>query len=181
VFDENVFPFSQLNSNAGAQLHAKILLLPPGLCNFDGDDVVAGHLAHGANPVVVNDGVQTNEISEEQAHIAHGIGSSMDLAATANPAESSSDSGSSNRPRSAPDPMPTVVVSSELGAAPELDTRQVIILDLGACMISSPGLSTPSGSTSDFIEQEILTSAQDLQLLVQATATPLVLVFSTTS
>jgi hypothetical protein len=174
VFDENVFPFSQLNSNAGAQLHAKILLLPPALCNFDGDDVVAGHLAHGANPVVVNDGVQTNEISEEQAHIAHGIGSSMDLAATAN-------RGSSNRPRSAPDPVPTVVVSSELGAAPELDTRQVIILDLGACMISSPGLSTPSGSTADFIEQEILTSAQDLQLPVQAAATPLVLVFSTTS
>jgi hypothetical protein len=29
VFDEHVFPFTQLHSNAGAQLHAKIFPLPP--------------------------------------------------------------------------------------------------------------------------------------------------------
>jgi hypothetical protein len=33
VFDKNVFPFSQLHPNAGAQLRAQILLLPPTLCN----------------------------------------------------------------------------------------------------------------------------------------------------
>jgi hypothetical protein len=52
VFDKDIFPFSELHSNAGAQLRAKIPLLPPSLRNFHGDAVVADHRAHGANPVV---------------------------------------------------------------------------------------------------------------------------------
>jgi hypothetical protein len=69
VFDGNDFPFSQLHSNTGAQLHAKIPLLPPMLHNYHGGDLVDGHLALGANPVanqiVENHGVQAEEISEE--------------------------------------------------------------------------------------------------------------------
>jgi hypothetical protein len=35
VFDENVFPFASLHSNAGARLRSEILLLPPTLLNPD--------------------------------------------------------------------------------------------------------------------------------------------------
>jgi histone deacetylase 1/2 len=34
TFDENVFPFSRLHSNAGARLRSEILLLPPFLAKF---------------------------------------------------------------------------------------------------------------------------------------------------
>lgn len=33
TFDENVYPFTSLHSNASARLHSEILLLPPGLLN----------------------------------------------------------------------------------------------------------------------------------------------------
>jgi hypothetical protein len=67
VFDESDFPFSQLHSNAGAQLRAENLLLPPSLHNFHGDEAVADHRAHGANPVVENGVVQAEEFIKEQA------------------------------------------------------------------------------------------------------------------
>jgi hypothetical protein len=50
VFDENIFPFFELHAHAGAQLHVKILLLPPSLHNFHGHGVVANHRANGADP-----------------------------------------------------------------------------------------------------------------------------------
>jgi hypothetical protein len=70
VFDENIFPFSKLHSNARAQLCAKILLLPPSLRNFHGDAVVAGHRAHGANPVVEYVVVHAEEVTnlQEEEH-----------------------------------------------------------------------------------------------------------------
>jgi hypothetical protein len=49
VFDETVFPFSQLHPNAGSQLHAEILVLPPTLRNSHEDDLVGGHRTNGAN------------------------------------------------------------------------------------------------------------------------------------
>jgi hypothetical protein len=105
VFDENDFPFSQLHSNAGAQLRVEILLLPPTLRNYHGDHLVDGHLAHGANPVtnqiIENHDVQAEEISEEQAHPMPNAGSSMEPAATADPDESSLDHVPSSRSRSA--------------------------------------------------------------------------------
>jgi hypothetical protein len=52
VFDESVFPFSELHSNAGAQLKSEILLLPSSLQplhmhDYEGNDL---HIAADANP-----------------------------------------------------------------------------------------------------------------------------------
>jgi hypothetical protein len=63
VFDENVFPFSELHKNVDAQLHAEIFLLPPPLRNFHGHDVVDNHRAYGTNPGVEVVGVQVEEIT----------------------------------------------------------------------------------------------------------------------
>jgi hypothetical protein len=49
VFNEHVFPCTQLHSNVGDQLHAKIHLLPPTLRNSHGYDGVDEHMANGAN------------------------------------------------------------------------------------------------------------------------------------
>jgi hypothetical protein len=62
VFDENVFPFSELHPNARTQLRAKILLLPPSLRNFYGDAIVADHRANDADPVAENGSVQVEEL-----------------------------------------------------------------------------------------------------------------------
>jgi hypothetical protein len=167
VFDENDFPFSQLHSNAGAQLRANILLLPPMLCNSHGDDVVAGHLAHGVNPVtnqiVENNGVQVEEISEEQDHIALDAGSSMEPVAAPDLAEPSSDCASSNRQRSAPESGP---ISPTPRATSEFDTQQAAVPNPALRVISRLGSSTPSGSAVDSVVQEISTSAQVLDLPV---------------
>jgi hypothetical protein len=52
VFDENIFPFSELHSNAGAHLRAELLLLPPELLAFtrfdQGGVLIDDQL--GANP-----------------------------------------------------------------------------------------------------------------------------------
>jgi hypothetical protein len=68
MFDETIFPFSQLHPNAGSQLHAEILLLPPTLRNFHEDALVDDHRDNGANPGATEfDGVQVDEITEETA------------------------------------------------------------------------------------------------------------------
>jgi hypothetical protein len=102
MFDENDFPFLQFHSNAGAQLRAKILLLPPTLRNYHGDDLVDGHLAHGANPVA--DQVTENHgvLVDEHGHSALDIGRSMDPLATTDLSESSLDHTPDNGLRSAP-------------------------------------------------------------------------------
>ena len=49
VFDENVFPFSKLHSNAGARLRSEILLLPPSLLNSSvGEQTVDDHIFNDA-------------------------------------------------------------------------------------------------------------------------------------
>jgi hypothetical protein len=102
MFDENDFPFLQFHSNAGTQLRAKILLLPPTLRNYHRDDLVDGHLAHGANPVA--DQVTENHgvLVDEHGHSALDIGRSMDPLATTDLSESSLDHTPDNGLRSAP-------------------------------------------------------------------------------
>jgi hypothetical protein len=50
VFDEQVFPFSELHTNAGARLRSEIELLPPTLFDLSSFGSTAIH-----DPVVVND------------------------------------------------------------------------------------------------------------------------------
>ena len=52
VFDESVFPFASLHSNAGALLHKEILLLPPNLRSFDhgGDNCTDQYDDNSASP-----------------------------------------------------------------------------------------------------------------------------------
>ena len=57
IFDENVFPFSALHSNASAWLRAKISLLPSFLLNpassdQGGDEHVTGHMSNSPIEVV---------------------------------------------------------------------------------------------------------------------------------
>ena len=53
IFDENIFPFSQLHSNVGARLRSEILLLSPTLLNshiFDkGGEHIGGQLINDPN------------------------------------------------------------------------------------------------------------------------------------
>jgi hypothetical protein len=61
VFDEGLFSFANLHPNVGAHLRAKISLLPSSLCtlnNDHGNDIVADHVAHGADPVIESHDVQ---------------------------------------------------------------------------------------------------------------------------
>jgi hypothetical protein len=52
VFDEHIFPFAELNPNAGARLRDEILLLPthllPPTCFDQGGELIDDHLI--ANP-----------------------------------------------------------------------------------------------------------------------------------
>jgi len=50
VFDEGVFPFSALHSNAGARLRAEISLLPSGLTNFLGTEQLNDQVFDSSNP-----------------------------------------------------------------------------------------------------------------------------------
>jgi histone deacetylase 1/2 len=51
VFDESVFPFSELHPNAGVLLRSEILLLPPELLNASGTTTVPDHMHHcSTNP-----------------------------------------------------------------------------------------------------------------------------------
>jgi hypothetical protein len=67
VFDENIFLFSQLYPNVGAQLHTEILLIPPTLRNTPRHNIVDNHRAHGANPCLEFAVAQVEEISAEEA------------------------------------------------------------------------------------------------------------------
>jgi hypothetical protein len=53
IFDENVFPFANLHSNAGAQLQSEILVLPPAHPNpnsFDHrDEAIVDHVSNVSN------------------------------------------------------------------------------------------------------------------------------------
>jgi hypothetical protein len=122
MFDENVFPFSKLHSNAGAQLRAKILLLAPSLRNFYRDVVVADHRAHDANPIVENVGVQAKEVTNEQGQqedMSESIEVAMGPVAAIDPAESASNQASANEHESARDSEP---VSRVPVTAPALNT-----------------------------------------------------------
>jgi histone deacetylase 1/2 len=50
IFDEDIFPFSHLHSNAGARLRSEILLLPPSLQNPSSrNEFVDDHVSNGEN------------------------------------------------------------------------------------------------------------------------------------
>ena len=49
IFDEGVFPFSTLHSNAGARLRAEIALLPPSLVPFIGTEQLVDHVFDSTN------------------------------------------------------------------------------------------------------------------------------------
>jgi hypothetical protein len=119
-----VFPFSELHPNAGSQLRAKILLLPPSLRNFYLDAIVAYHRDNGANLIAENGGVQVEELTEEEdvEHevISKSTEAAMDHKVAADLAESISDHAPTTRGASASTPKS---VSRVLGVASALDTR----------------------------------------------------------
>jgi hypothetical protein len=53
IFDKNVFPSTNLHSNAGAQLQSKILLLPPALLNlsvsYQRGEIIVDHMIDVSN------------------------------------------------------------------------------------------------------------------------------------
>jgi hypothetical protein len=119
-----VFPFSELHPNAGSQLRAKILLLPPSLRNFYLDAIVAYHRDNGANLIAENGGVQVEELIEEE-DVEHDVISksteaAMDHRVAADLAESISDHAPTTKGASALTPKS---VSRVLGVASALDTR----------------------------------------------------------
>jgi histone deacetylase 1/2 len=63
IFDEEVFPFSHLHSNAGARLRSKILLLPTSLRNPRDESVV--------DPVSNSASENSNSFGEETGVISH--------------------------------------------------------------------------------------------------------------
>jgi hypothetical protein len=107
VFDENIFPFSQLHPNVGAQLHAEIQLIPRTLRTPSRNDV-DNNVADGANPGANLDlehvDVQTEELTYLQAGAQSGVEESaeistivaMDLVATIDPTESALDLASTH-------------------------------------------------------------------------------------
>jgi hypothetical protein len=113
VFDENVFPFTQLHSNAGLQLHAKILLLPPTLRNTHEYEQVDELMANGANPGAeygsVQGGVQEEQVEEVEMMASNdpkssSIGAAMDLADAVDPmGESALDLALGSRQQSSSD------------------------------------------------------------------------------
>jgi hypothetical protein len=100
VFDENVFPFTQLHSNAGVHLRAEILLLPPTLCNTHEYEQVDKLMANGANPGAENGGVQEEHV-EEVEMMASNNSNSSSVGAIVDPADAVDPMG-----KSALDPVP---------------------------------------------------------------------------
>jgi hypothetical protein len=94
VFDENIFPFSKLHSNASARLRSEILLLPPALRNSSGNESVIDQLSNGANSE--NFGEENHVLQEETGVFSFGTRSGADL--PAGPLES--------QPASTPGAMP---------------------------------------------------------------------------
>lgn len=65
VFDETIFPFEKLHSNAGARLRSEIVLLPPYLLN---SDVSVSRGANVLNPVANDPNLDdTNDVGEQLA------------------------------------------------------------------------------------------------------------------
>jgi hypothetical protein len=60
IFDENIFPFTNLHSNAGARLRSEITLLPPALLNPNipdqGGEIIDDHVANDTNPTTNGSG-----------------------------------------------------------------------------------------------------------------------------
>ena len=72
TFDERVFPFAELHSNAGARLRAEISLLPENLLNSSstfGDATILDHTVSTPNPVAssTRDSGDTGENSDQIA------------------------------------------------------------------------------------------------------------------
>jgi hypothetical protein len=73
VFDENVFPFSKLHSNAGARLRSEILLLPPSLLNSSVEEqTVDDHMFNDACNNV--SGTQSGAMQQNAGSGAHSEG-----------------------------------------------------------------------------------------------------------
>jgi hypothetical protein len=66
VFDEAVFPFEALHSNAGTLLRQQILLLDPSLCNSDHGDAIIDD-SHMANFPTDNPASTTSRVVEVTA------------------------------------------------------------------------------------------------------------------
>jgi hypothetical protein len=139
VFDENVFPFSQLHPNVGAQLHAEIQLPPPMLCTPLENDV-DNHVANGANSGLEHVDVQAEELTDLQAGAHSGaeysaknsVVAAMDLIVMADLAKFALDLVSANRPGyalgldsgSVPNSLPSSALTSVPTTSTQVDTRQ---------------------------------------------------------
>jgi hypothetical protein len=94
VFDENVFPFSNLHPNAGARLRKEILLLPTHLLNSSlGNEFVDGHVTNASNSANFHEDTQeiTNVAEEGAGALFQG-----NLPATAAPADAPEEQSSAD-------------------------------------------------------------------------------------
>jgi hypothetical protein len=109
IFDEDIFPFSRLHSNAGARLCSEILLLPPSLQNpSSGDEFVDDHVSNGENSN--NFGAETDLLSHagEEYNTGTGSGAHPPLFPRRSPAGFALTGVSAGRSASAPASSPAL-------------------------------------------------------------------------
>jgi hypothetical protein len=125
IFDENIFPFANLHSNAGARLRSEILLLPPTLCSPEsshkGGEIPINHMVTVSNPdsnfsvldsapnIAENRAEASNKGAHAGAEIGIDTGAEIGIDSGAAPLTSVPDSGT----------VPGTIISDiDSGAAP---------------------------------------------------------------
>jgi hypothetical protein len=153
IFDEDIFPFSHLNSNAGARLRSAILLLPPSLQNpSSGDEFVDDHVSNGENSN--NFGAETDLLSHAglESRTGTGSGAHPPLFPQRSPAGSAPAGVSAGQSASAPASSPALQSSSAMPPAafapPSLLPDTSLSAHGGSASQPAPAISALTASTS---------------------------------
>ncbi|WVZ95434.1 LOW QUALITY PROTEIN: hypothetical protein U9M48_041200 [Paspalum notatum var. saurae] len=116
VFDENVFPFSKLHSNAGATLKSEISLLPPSFfpTRLPGGANVDGHMTDGLSATETNNVDAAEQVLGDQPGADPEV--NLDAGGISVPAPVSSSGGTAPAP-SAPEDAPCTTTTPAPGSA----------------------------------------------------------------
>jgi hypothetical protein len=189
IFDENVFPFSELHPNAGARLRSEINLLHPTLLNLGGETVHDQHTNATNIPCLSGDDVSgsaddTNSVQNDDEDVApvHEITSSSDMEHKEDPPSSPAQSGG----QSSSGLAPIIGLSGANGGEEVMSSVQqqrtatqqqapsAPTAATGSSVIGVPRTSTSVESTGhkESEQQEMAESSVPSTTVVQAAAVP---------
>ena len=187
VFDENIYPFSELHPNAGARLRSEILLLPSSLLNpsdLGDDDASSGPTGNDSlctDPFIEHAGTRENSASHEYDSAANNCDFMLprtfpNLAGDNTDPEAASPSSRFETASDLTLPEPAVSASAlpPSGSSPRLP-RAPSVLALAASVLSTGGHGTAGaagGSSSAPAPGSSMLSSHELVVQGSGSSTP---------